>query len=93
MSRIHKTFYKYVLIRIQILTGRSNVSMPSGPNVQLMLPVPVGSRTAGIEEAVVDKDEKAEKRDEDGIEDGRDLGQEGGGGGQVQQAAAVHAHQ
>jgi hypothetical protein len=51
---------------------------------QLMLPV--SSRTTGIEEAVVDQDEKAEKRDEDGVEDGRDLGQ-------VQQAAAVHAHQ
>ncbi len=48
--------------------------------------LPVSSRTAGIEEAVVDQDEKAEKRDEDGVEDGRDLGQ-------VQQAAAVHAHQ
>ncbi len=54
--------------------------------------LPVSSRTAGIEEAVVDKDEKAEKRDKDGVEDGRDLGQEGGRG-QVQQAAAVHAHQ
>jgi hypothetical protein len=56
-----------------------------------MLPV-VSSRTAGIEETVVDQDEKAEKRDEDGVEDGRDLGQEGGGG-QVQQGAAVHAQQ
>ncbi len=58
--------------------------------VQLMLPV--SSRTAGIEEAVVEKDEQAEKRDKDGVEDGRDLGQEGGGG-QVQQGTAVHAHQ
>ncbi len=53
--------------------------------------LPVSSRTTGIEEAV-DQDEQAEKRDEDGVEDGRDLGQEGGGG-QVQQGAAVHAHQ
>jgi hypothetical protein len=58
--------------------------------VQLMLPV--SSRTTSIEQAVVDKNEQAEKRYEDGVEDGRDLGQEGGGG-QVQQAAAVHAHQ
>ncbi len=58
--------------------------------VQLMLPV--SSCTTGIEEAVEDKDKQAEKRDEDGVENGRDLGQEGGGG-QVQQAAAVHAHQ
>jgi hypothetical protein len=57
---------------------------------QLILPV--SSRTTSIEEAVVDKDEKAEKRDEDGVENGRDLGQERGGG-QVQQGAAVHAHQ
>jgi hypothetical protein len=57
---------------------------------QLMLPV--SSRTAGIKKAVVDQDEQAERSDEDGVEDGRDLGQEGGGG-QVQQAAAVHAHQ
>jgi hypothetical protein len=37
--------------------------------------LPVSSRTTGIEEAVVDNDEQAEKRDEDGVEDGRDLGQ------------------
>ncbi len=54
--------------------------------------LPVSSCTAGIEQAIVDQDEQAEKRDEDGVEDGRDLGQEGGGG-QVQQGAAVHAHQ
>jgi hypothetical protein len=70
-----------VLIRIKILTGRPNVTERM---VQLMLPV--SSRTTGIEQAVVDQDEKAEKRDEDGVKDGRDLGQ-------VQQAAAVHAHQ
>jgi hypothetical protein len=68
------------------------VSSRTTGSEQTVLPVPVSCRTAGIDEAVVDKNEKAEKRDEDGVEDGRDLGQEGGGG-QVQQAAAIHAHQ
>ncbi len=79
-------------LRIQIWAERpkSYHAIRTRRLAQLMLPV--GSRTAGIEEAVVDKDEQAEKRDEDGVEDGRDRGQEGGGG-QVQQGAAVHAHQ
>jgi hypothetical protein len=69
-----------------MLTGRprSSHAIRNRGLAQLMLPV--SSRTTGIEQAVVDKDEQAEKRDEDGVEDGRDLGQ-------VQQAADVHAHQ